>query len=186
MSHYHSLSPTTASKTQQPDGLAKVALFNPLRLFEPLRFKSTVHWVADNAASAAAHAPQIQEAASAAAHMGNRIPGAPEAAIKRTFKPVEYVKDYVKDLAPHLAIMGGVSGAGYYAGNAHGKTVGKREGAQMGYDLGLQNGISNASLDPGFIGRLLEVVTGRQAAQLPAEALERQRAEAINRIIAGK
>jgi hypothetical protein len=86
----------------------------------------------------------------------------------------------------------GLLGAGALAGHADGKATGLEqglsEGATKGFDAGLQAGAGQAAVDPGVLGRLLEVFTGRQPATInaadPEVAYRRQ--AALRRILAGQ
>ncbi len=86
----------------------------------------------------------------------------------------------------------GLLGAGALAGRADGKAVGKKEGleqgAEQGFNAGVSAGAQQGSMDPGILGRLLEVFTGRNQAAVgmgdPTIALQRQ--QTIKRILPGQ
>lgn len=88
----------------------------------------------------------------------------------------------------------GLLGAGGVAGHLDGRRVGKEigmeTGSAKGYDAGVADAAASAqqsSMDPGILGRLMEVFTGRQPATVnpadPEMAMRRQ--AALKRILAG-
>lgn len=91
--------------------------------------------------------------------------------------------------ATGTAIVTGLVGANHM-GRSSGKAEGLEAGSQKGYDAGFSNASQQAaqsSMDPGGLGRLMEVFTGRQSAAVngsdPAMAARRQ--QALQRILAG-
>lgn len=84
----------------------------------------------------------------------------------------------------------GVLGAGA-VGNAIGTSSGQREGleqgAAQGFDAGLQAGAQQSSVDPGVLGRMLEVFTGRQPSFVDGSDPEMAflRRQAMQRILSG-
>lgn len=76
--------------------------------------------------------------------------------------------------------------AGKAQGLQTGKTEGLQAGASQGFDAGLQAGASQIPGDPGLIGRLMEVFTGRQGGAAPDDAqAAAMRQAAIQKILAG-
>lgn len=86
----------------------------------------------------------------------------------------------------------GLVGAGAVAGHADGKATGMEEGltqgATKGFDAGIQAGAQQSAIDPGILGRLLEVFTGRQPSAISATdpVVASQRQQAIQKILAGR
>lgn len=86
------------------------------------------------------------------------------------------------------AIAGTAGLGGHALGRSSGVADGLETGAASGYDAGLQAGAQQANtFDPGILGRLMEVFTGRSAAPIDTANAQMQAARqaAIQRILSG-
>jgi hypothetical protein len=119
-------------------------------------------------------------------------------------RTINSVADGVASPVARRVIDAGIIGGGAYGagsglynsgketgteqGMRTGAERGMRTGAERGFDQGMRYGASRAGEDPGILGRLAELFTGRQAPQLnPYEAaVAAQRQAAIDRITAGR